>query len=257
LNVILKKEFAELWRSKKILISVIVLAAMAMSSVLLTRFTPEIILFAFNLQGTELPPELSGLLNIQPTFIMAASDLFANIGDILSWVIILMTASAMNSEFINGTFPLYLNTKKIRLVSAKFVSRLVMIIVSVVLAAAVGMLYILVLFEQADFSAFLPAFLIIIVYAAFISALTLLYSCIFKKVIAAIGFSIFSYLSFSVLGGLPVIGKFMPTAFNIHIGGFLTNTANTGDFAIYIITALFLVNLLLFLSNCVTNKYKL
>jgi ABC-type transport system involved in multi-copper enzyme maturation permease subunit len=257
LNIILKKEFTELWRSKKILISVIVLAAMAMSSVLLTRFTPEVILFAFNVQGVELPAELSGLLNLQPTFIMAASDLFANIGDIISWVLILMTASAMNSEYINGAYSLYLNTPKRKLLAAKFISRLLMSVISVIAAVGIGILYIIVLFDAADFSAFLPAILTMILYGGFITALTLLYSCVFKKVIAAIGFSIFSYLSFSVLGSFPVIGKFMPTAFNTHIAGFLTGTADIANFAVYIISIIFFVFILLFLSICVTNKYKL
>jgi ABC-2 type transport system permease protein len=252
----IKKEFLELWRSKKILIIFIILAIISMTSIIMSKFEPQLIKALLAAQGTELPESIAAVLEEEPTVIQAVSNLFGNIANILVWVIILTTATAVNSEYINSTFALYLNTPKTRLTASKFISRIAVYTASILLSAAIALLYIAVLFEPEITAGFLPCLLILIVYAFFTTAYSLLFSAVFKTVLKSIGFSIFFYILLNIFSSLPLIGSYLPGGFGVHMSAFLSGSVSPGFVPFLIVNAV-LIMLCLYLSNEAAKKYRI
>ncbi|MDR0904188.1 MAG: ABC transporter permease [Ruminococcus sp.] len=251
----LKKELRELWRSKKTIVTFIILAVLAMTSIIMSKFEPQILNALLEARGTELPESFIEYLSTPPGVSQAAANFFGNISNIMIWVIILTTATAVNSEYINGTYSLYLNTKKSEFVITKFAARIIINFGAILLAAAFALLYIAVLFESAVLPGFAQSLIILCVYAAFTTAYSLLFSAVFKTVLKSIGISILFCIVLQMFSSFPVIGGYLPGGFAPHISAFLSGANSTGYIA-YLVITVALTALCLVFATIGIKKYR-
>jgi ABC-type transport system involved in multi-copper enzyme maturation permease subunit len=251
----LKKEFRELWRSKKLIVTFIILAVLAMTSIVLSKYEPQLINALLTAQGTELPESFLEYLAIPPDVSQASADLFGNLANIMIWIIILTTATAVNAEYINGTYALYLNTKKSGLILTKFAARVCVNIGAILVASALAVVYIEVLFAPEKLVGFLESLIVLCVYAVFTTAYALLFSAVCKTVLKSIGLSIVFCMVLQMVSSFPGIGGYLPAGITTHISAFLSGT-NSTVYAAYLVITIALTILCLVLGTIAVNKHR-
>lgn len=200
-----RKEVFEQWRSKRLLILVIVLLFFGLTSPLMAKYTPEMLRL---IPGAE---QFASLVP-KPTILDAVNQYVKNIGQFGILLALLLSMGAVANEKDKGTAALMLVKPLPRgvFLAAKFLALALTFLAGVFLAALAGYLYTYVLFGRLDVSAWLALnaamWLQMLVYVA----LTLLFSTLVRSQAVAAGLGLGAILVFSLIEGIPSLGQYMP-----------------------------------------------
>jgi len=193
LLTLLKKDLMEQWRTKKILILVIIFLFVAVSSPIIAKLTPEL-LKSISVPGLtiKLPP---------PTYSDSIDQFIKNISQIALLVLVFVVAGAVSDEK---------NRKTLEILLTKPVSRMLFILskfksyflsISVIFAACSAIFYLYTVSTFAYFNALNFAIMAgnVLVYILMIVSITILASTFVKNSIAAGGIGFVSYILFGTI----------------------------------------------------------
>jgi ABC-2 type transport system permease protein len=206
LGVLLRKELVEQWRTLRLPLVATVFLLIGFSSPLLARFTQEIIqAVGGGLISLELPP---------PTAADAIDQLAKNLGQVGALIAILLAAGAVATEKDRGTAALILTRPVGRagFLVAKLVAIGVTLAIATALAVAACWFYTLVLFEELGAGGTVAAAVLDWLALLAWAAITLLASTLTRSSLAAAGIGLVALIAVGILGIVPAIGPWLPTA---------------------------------------------
>lgn len=204
---LLKKEFTEIYRSKKFIILAGILLFMAVSSAIFAKLLPEI------LKNTQMPAGF--VIQIpEPTWKDAIDQFIKNISQIVLIVVVLVFAGSIADEKSKKTLEIVL-TKPIsrtQLILAKFVSSSIVLIGSFVATSAIFYFYSSYLFEGMNLASFSYLALFTLIFMLLVLSITIFTSTISGSQIVAAGLSFFiEVILMAVLPYIHAINKYLPT----------------------------------------------
>ena len=241
---LMKKDFMELFRTKKILILGIVFLFFTILSPISAYLLPDL----FELIG-QTEQEII-IIFPDPTYVDSYYQFISNFGQMVVFVMIIVLAPLIVDEKRKGTFHTLLNNKvsKANFVLSKVLSQVKVITGLYLISIGAFLLYTKILFDQAIFSNWILFFVSIYFYLIFLICMVNLISVISKTNITSIVMSILAFFSIMIFNFIPFIGKYMPN----HLMTIATNIITDGDYAKYangnIIVTILLSIVLLFLS---------
>lgn len=194
--VLVKKELLEQWRTKKILIMIIVFLFVAVASPILAKLTPEL-LKGLSVQGMkiELPT---------PTYKNAIDQLIKNISQIALLVLVFVAAGSITDEKNKKTLEIIL-TKPIsrtKFILSKFISNYISLGLIFVASIILFYLYTTSLFASFSFINFIIMATIVLLYIFMIISITILASAVLKNSIAAGAVGFISFILFGTIFGM-------------------------------------------------------
>ena len=204
--VALRKEWMELIRTYRLLIVAVVLVFFGLTSPLLAKYTPEIIMLV---PGGE---EISKIIP-PPTVWDAVTQYVKNMTQFGIVLALLLTMGVVAQEKDKGTAAMILVKPMPRgaFLSAKFLGLAVMFAICLTAAGLACYYYTLLLFEAMDILHWLVLnallFLCVMVYVA----LTLFCSTLVKSPPAAGGIALGVLVVLGLLGAIPGLGKYLPS----------------------------------------------
>jgi ABC-2 type transport system permease protein len=204
--VALSKEILEQWRSYRILVVVLVLGLFGLLSPLGAKLMPEI--FRLMPGGDEI-----ARLIPQPTIIDAVDQYIKNHVQFGLILALLMTMGVVVQEKERGTAALLLAKPLPRrsFLLAKFVALGLNFFIGTLIAAAAAYYYTLLLFETPSASGWLVLNVLLWVFLLVHVAITLLFSTLFRSMVAAGGLAFAVLIVISLLGSLPRVGEYFPS----------------------------------------------
>jgi ABC-2 type transport system permease protein len=217
----LRKELLEQWRSYRLLIVVVVLAAFGLVSPLTAKFMPE--LFKMLPNGEQIAAMMPA-----PTVLDAIGQYIKNSGQFALILALLMTMGTVAQEKDKGTAALMLVKPLPRPVflAAKFVALGLTFLTGIVVAGAACYYYTWLLFEPLHIGKWLALNGLLLLYALVYIALTLLCSTMTRSQVAAGGLAVALLIVMGIVGVIPAVGEFLPERL-LTWGGLLF--APTGD----------------------------
>jgi ABC-2 type transport system permease protein len=211
LSTLLGKELREQLRTYRLPIIVIVFLIFGISSPALARYTKELL----DLLGTQATSGIEIVLP-PPTVADAVGQLTKNMGQFGILIAILLAMGTVATEKDRGTaaFVLTKPASRLSFLLAKLVAVAVTLALAVAVGCAFGWIYTALLFEGSSVSvagfAAMAALLWLTILA--FAALTFLGSTVTSSAAAGAGFGFVAFIVIGVLGALPTIGAWMPTA---------------------------------------------
>jgi ABC-2 type transport system permease protein len=205
LGTMFRKEMLELWRTSRLLVLVIVLAAFGMLSPLLAKYTPEILKMV---PGAE---QFAGLVPL-PTILDAVAQYIKNMGQFGVLLALLLTMGAVANEKERGSAALMLvkPLPRISFILAKFLALSCAFAIATLVAGLGAYYYTLVLFGPLDFSAWLALNGLMLLDKLVYIAITLLFSTLFRSQAAAAGVGFGVIVLFTLLGSFPRMAELLP-----------------------------------------------
>lgn len=193
LLVLIKKELLEQWRTKKVLILIIVFLFVAIASPIFAKLTPEL-LKGLSVQGMkiELPT---------PTYHDAIDQLIKNISQIALLVIVFIVAGSVTDEKNKKTLEIIL-TKPIsrtKFILSKFFSNYICLGLIFISSMISFYLYTMSIFTDFNIINFIIVTLIVLMYVLMIVSITILASTIFRNSIAAGAIGFISFILFGTI----------------------------------------------------------
>ena len=203
--VALRKELLEQWRSYRLLIAVVVLAAFGLMSPLLAKLTPE---FFKLMPGGE---EFAKLIP-PPTTADAVAQYIKNISQFGVILALLMAMGVVAQEKDKGTAALILAKPMPRgvFLMAKFSALGLTFLVSIVVAGAACYYYTLILFEALEVSGWLVLNGLMLLFLLVYVALTLFCSTLTRSQVIAGGLALAQLIILSGLSAIPRVGEYLP-----------------------------------------------
>jgi ABC-2 type transport system permease protein len=193
LFTLLRKDLMEQWRTKKILILLIVFLFVAISSPIIAKLTPDL-LKSISVPGLtiNLPP---------PTYSDSIDQFIKNISQIALLVLVFVVAGAVSDEKNRKTLEILLTkpVSRMMFILSKFKSYFLSI--SVIFAACSAIFYLYTVSTFATFNAFNFAIMAgnVLLYILMIVSITILASTFVKNSIAAGGIGFVSYILFGMV----------------------------------------------------------
>ncbi|MCL1858508.1 MAG: ABC transporter permease subunit [Oscillospiraceae bacterium] len=253
-----KKEIVELIKTVKGIVLAIIFLVLGISSPLLTKLTPEILKMALADASPEEAQVLSAVMSA-PSSLESYSQFFGNFNSIGLLVVIIVFAGIVANEKSKNTaaYILTKNISRTQFILSKFVSSVVFVFVSLVLAMGSQILYTKFLFDDnlIDIKYVMLYFALLFLYLIFILTIVLFSSVITKTVTSATFFAFLIFIVFNILPSVPKIGKYMPS--DINNFGIITQAKNIGDLAVNIIIAVICLIIFLFSSVKIFNRQEL
>ncbi|AKM82626.1 TPA: hypothetical protein DD449_01190 [Candidatus Berkelbacteria bacterium] len=189
---LLKKDFLDLLRSKKILILGIIFLFVAISSVVLAKVMPQI------LNSLPQTPGLTISLPT-PTYLDSVDQFVKNLSQLAIFVLVFLVAGTVVDEKTKKTLELTLTKpiSKKAFILSKYAANLGSIKVVYLISALIFYFYTVTTFASFSFINFLIMSLLILVYLILISSATIFFSTIASSpIMAAIG----GFVSMIILG---------------------------------------------------------
>jgi len=203
----IKKEWLEQRRTKKLLVSVIVLTLFGMTSPLLAKIMPQII---------ALVPGGAALTALIPTPTLqdGVAQYIKNISQFGILLALLFSMGAVAAEKEKGTLALVLSKPMPRFtfLLAKFCALALTFTCGLALAAAAGYYYSVVLFGEVSLLPWLTLNGLILFYLLIYVAITLFFSTITHTQYVAAGGAFAVLIVLEILGSLPGLAKYLPAA---------------------------------------------
>lgn len=224
LLVLLKKEYLEYLRNKKLISILLIFIFFGIMSPLTAYFIPDIMDYVTKTQNIkiEIP---------SPTYQDAIFQYIKNISQMCVFVLILMNMGIVSNEKEKGTaiFVLVKPVNRKAFIISKFIAVLSITAIAVVASAIFAGFYTKLFFDQIPIAIFTIQNLLLILYISTILSITIMFSTISKSQILAGILSFFIWISFSLLSQLGEIGKLSPDNL-INIASSLTklNSINSG-----------------------------
>jgi ABC-2 type transport system permease protein len=203
--VALRKELMEQWRSYRLLIVAVVLAAFGLLSPLTAKYTPELIKLLPN-------GEAIAALIPAPTAADAVAQYLKNISQFSVILALLMTMGTVAHEKERGTAGMILVKPLPRwaFLAAKFAALGLTFSASLAVAGAGCYYYTLILFEPLRLGPWVVLNLLVLVFVLVYVALTLMSSVLTKSQAAAGGLAFALLIVLAIPGALPKVGEYLP-----------------------------------------------
>jgi ABC-2 type transport system permease protein len=232
LITLIKKELLEQWRTKKILILVIIMLFSAVASPIIAKITPEI-LKSVSVPGLtiNLPP---------PTYLDSLDQFIKNISQIGLLILIFVVAGAVSEEKNRKTLEILL-TKPISrtlFVLSKFKTYFISITLIFAASSVIFYLYTASVFAPFNLLNFLIMAGNILLYILMIVSVTILASTMVNNSIIAGGIGFVSYILFGTIFSLiEPLNKYSPNMILANYKDIVTNGWN-GDLLLPILVIL-------------------
>jgi ABC-2 type transport system permease protein len=204
-RVLLGKELAEGWRTRRLPVVAGLFVVIGMISPLTARYLPEILGLALGDQLTVPMPD--------PTAVMALEQLHKNVGQIGALAAIALAMGSVSGELDRGTAALVLAQPASRgaFLGSKLAALGVALAVSMALATVVAWVYTGVLFDPQPIIGWaVMAFLAWLALMAW-AALAFLASAATGSTTAAAGIGFTALIGLSILAAIPTLDHFLPT----------------------------------------------
>ncbi len=199
-----RKEWMELLRSYRFLITAIVLLFFGITSPVLAKFTPELLnLIPTGGMTIQMPP---------PTVMDAIGQYVKNMSQFGVILGLLLTMGAVAQEKDKGTAAMMLVKPLPRgtFLSAKFLSLSVMFAICLAATGIAAYYYTLLLFAPVNVLHWLVLNLFVFTYVLVIVAITLFCSTLTRSQVAAGGIALGLFLITSAIGSILNLGKYLP-----------------------------------------------
>ena len=203
----LRKELTEMWRTRRLLVIVVVLVLFGILSPLMAYFLPQI------LSGVEGYEQIASLF-ADPSPADAMSEYVQNVTQTGFMVIILVGMTAVAGEKMRGTAPMTLSKPLSRstFVLAKWVAQMGVYALGFAGSMLCAWFYIWQLYGTAQFGSVLAATGLMYVWAMVYCTLTLLGSTLGKNIGSAAGFALGLCILVMTLGSIPALSPYAPGA---------------------------------------------
>jgi len=251
MKAILKKEFLEIIRTKKLLILAIVLLFVAVSSPILAKLIPTIFK-NLDMQGVKLTiPEA--------TWKDSIDQFVKNLSQIALIVIVFMFAGSIAEEKNKKTLEIVLTKPITRssFIISKFVSSLTVTSLVYLAGSIIFYIYTMTIFGSFSFGNFIIMALLLLLYLWQVISLTLFCSTVFSNQILAAGIAFFvEIIIVSILGSIDRISKYIP---GFILGKYpdIMNDGSLHQFLPSTIVSVIAIAVLLFASIAYFNKQEI
>jgi len=239
LIVLLKKEYLEFIRNKKLISIMLIFIFFGIMSPLTAYFIPDIMEYVTKTQNIKIDFPA-------PTYADAIFQFIKNISQMCVFVLILMNMGIVSNEKEKGTaiFVLVKPVNRQAFIFAKFFSVLSITAIALIASAAFAGFYTVLFFDTLPLGIFVMQNLLLLLYISTILSITIMFSTVVKSQILAGILSFFVWISFTLFSQFGEIGKLSPDN--------LINTASTlvKSYSIYPCTIITSI-LLIFLSLCI------
>lgn len=232
-----KKEIVESIKTVKGVVLAIIFLVLGISSPLITKLTPEILKMALNDAS---PEEAQVLISVmpQPSSSESYAQFFSNFNTIGLLAVIIVFAGIVANEKSKNTaaYILTKNISRTQFILSKFVSSIVFVFVSLILAMGTQIFYTKFLFDDnlIDLKHVILYFALLFLYLIFILAIVLFSSVLTKTVTSATFFAFLIFIAFNIISSIiPKVGKYMPP--DINNFGIIMQTKNINDLKINIV----------------------
>lgn len=204
LGPLLAKELREQWRTKRLLVVLIVFAVFGIGSPLLAKYTPELIrALASDELASVIPP---------PTTADAVDQFLKNVGQtgVLAAILLAMGSVALDRE--RGIAALFLTKPASRgaYLLAKLLAIAATLLAGTLAAAAAAYGYTAWLFETLPVGGYAAMGLLLFLQLLVYAALTFLGSTLARSSLVAAAFGIAALVLVAFLGALPEVGSYTP-----------------------------------------------
>jgi len=208
MRTLLWKELREQWRSYRMLVVAAVLVAMGILGPLTARYMNELMA---SIPGT--PEGLEAVLPA-PTVEFAVAELVDNLAQFGLILALLVPMAAVVGEKSTGTAALTLSKPVSRgaFLLAKLLALLTTFAVGLSLSVAAGYAYTGMLFSWLPIGGFAVLAGMLLLYLLFYASLTLLASTLMRSQLAAAGLAFGLALSLGIVGTIPALGAYLPSA---------------------------------------------
>jgi len=209
------KEWLEQRRSYRLVVALVVLAIAGILGPLSAKYLPQLLA-----NMADIPPGLEALL--PPADIsMAVTEYSDNLIQFGVLLALLLPLAAIVGEKNQGTAALTLSKPVSRLsfVAAKSLAQGLTLFLGVLAAALLGYFYTGVLFGWIDPAGFLAANILYWLYLVVLLSLTLLASAVARSTVAAAGMAFGALLALGILGSVPALAPYLPSALLAWGGG--------------------------------------
>lgn len=208
MRTLLWKELREQWRSYRMLVVAAVLVAMGILGPLTARYMNELMA---SIPGT--PEGLEAVLPA-PTVEFAVAELVDNLAQFGLILALLVPMAAVVGEKSTGTAALTLSKPVSRgaFLLAKLLALLTTFAVGLSLSVAAGYAYTGMLFRWLPIRGFAVLAGMLLLYLLFYASLTLLASTLMRSQLAAAGLAFGLALSLGIVGTIPALGAYLPSA---------------------------------------------
>jgi ABC-2 type transport system permease protein len=205
---LLRKEFRELWRTRKVLIVISILFVFGLMGPLTVKYMPLIL--------SEVPGVPEGLEEImpEPDITMAVDEYVQNLSQFGVILAILVPMAAVVGEKKSGTAAMVLSkpVSRAAFLGAKWVMYTFLFLSGVVIAGLGGYYYIGLLFEWLSPLDFLALNGLVAVYLVMFLSITLFASTICPSQLAAAGLSFGLLILLGLLGAIPKLSPDLPAS---------------------------------------------
>lgn len=206
LGTLLVKELREHWRTRRLLVLLVVFVVFGFASPLLARYTPELL----RMIGTD-----EGIVIDVPTPTMAdaVAQFVRNIGQTGVLASILLAMGSVATEKERGTAAMWLTKPLTRgsFLAAKEIGIGAVLAAGTVTAGLAGFLYTGMLFEAPGAGGWSVMCLLLLLQMLAYAAVTFLGSTLTRSPLAAAGLGIGALTVIAIVGALPIVGAWTPS----------------------------------------------
>jgi ABC-2 type transport system permease protein len=208
MNVLLLKEFRELWRTRKFLIVLAILFVFGVLGPLTAKYMPLLM--------SEIPGVPEGLADVLPApdIKMAVDEYVQNLTQFGVILAILVPMAAIVGEKHSGTAAIILSkpVSRATFLGAKWILYVVLFVSGVIIAGFGGYYYIGILFEWLEPFGFLMLNVLIAIYLVMFLSITLFASSVCPSQLAAAGLSFGVLILLVLLGAIPSLSPYLPNS---------------------------------------------
>jgi ABC-2 type transport system permease protein len=203
---LLRKEWREQWRTRKVLAVTAVLFVFGSLGPVSIKYMPLLL--------ERMPGVPEGLAEVmpEPDLAMAVGEFAQNVTQFGLILAVLVPMSAVVGEKISGTAAMVLSkpVSRWKFISAKFLAHAAVFLAGVALACLGGYYYLGVLFEWRPPGGFLLLSASLLLYLAVFVSLTLFASTVARSQLAALGIAVGLVINYGFLGVLPPLVPYLP-----------------------------------------------
>lgn len=200
---LLKKELREQIKTYRFLIVGGLFLFFGITTPLILKYLPQILESAGEGFNFEMPP---------PTAAESLMEYASSVGQVGVLLAVITAMGCIANELRNGTAVMILSKPVTRgaFVVSKLAAMSLVFLVSLVVASAFCFAYTVWLIEGTGIASFIWLNLLLGIFLVFCLAVTVFLSSLFKSSLAAGGIAVGILLGQALLGGAPVVGRFMP-----------------------------------------------
>ena len=203
LSTLLKKEWLEAWRDKKLIWLPIAMSLLAISQPISLYYMPEILEAAGNL------PEGAVIELPVPTGEEVLAGTLSQFGILGTAIFILSVMGTISHERNSGVLPLLMTrpVNALHYIGSKWVANAVILLLSFIISYSLAYYYTNLLFNDVELKRFLLSLAVYSIWILFTMTITLFAGATFKKLGGIVGISIVFIATISV--GTSLFPKFM------------------------------------------------